>query len=149
MLKRYRKGAARGREVEKKKWTKTNLILIPIALIAFIAYISLTFNDPNSEQRDSTTLEGKLEQTLRQIQGVGQVKVYLHFEESIPDSTSLLDDYFSSGKGEKQISGMLIVSEGASNPSIKIQLLETISRVMQLPTHRIMIVPMERKGDAE
>lgn len=148
MLKRYRKEAARGREVEKK-WTKTNLILIPIALVAFIAYISLTFNDPNSEHSDTTTLEGKLEQTLKQIQGVGQVKVYLHFDDNVSEGSSLLDDYFTSGKGEKKVSGMLIVSEGAKNPSIKNQLLETISRVMQLPTHRIMIVPMERKGDVE
>ncbi len=133
----------------EKKWTKTNLILIPIALIAFIAYISLTFNDPVSEQNDTTTAEGKLEQTLKQIRGVGQVKVYLHYDENVPVETSLLDDYFSSGKGEKTVSGMLIVSEGASDPAIKNQLLETISRVMQLPTHRIMIVPMERKGDVE
>lgn len=149
MLKRYRKEAAKGREVEKKKWTKTNLILIPIALVAFIAYISLTFNDPNSEQSDTSTLEGKIEQTLKQIQGVGQVKVYLHYDDHVPDGASLLDEYFSSGKTQKTVSGMLIVSEGASNPSIKSQLLETISRVMQLPTHRIMIVPMERKGDVE
>lgn len=135
--------------MEKKKWTKTNLILIPIALIAFIAYISLTFNDPFSEQYDATTLEGKLEQTLKQIKGVGQVKVYLHYDETTIPANSMLNDYFSSGKSEKTVSGMLIVSEGASNPGIKNQLLETISRVMQLPTHRIMIVPMERKGDVE
>jgi len=148
VLKRYRKEAAKGREVEKK-WTKTNLILIPIALIAFIAYISLTFNDPNSEQIDTTSIEGKLEQTLKQIEGVGQVKVYLHYDGNTSGANSLIDDYFTSGKSEKIVSGMLIVSEGASNPAIKNQLLETISRVMQLPTHRIMIVPMERKGDVE
>jgi len=148
VLKRYRKEAAKGREVEKK-WTKTNLILIPIALVAFIAYISLTFNDPNSEQNDPSSLEGKLEQTLMQIRGVGQVKVYLHYDDIPPDANNLLNDYFSTGKSEKAVSGMLIVSEGASDPSIKSQLLETISRVMQLPTHRIMIVPMERKGDVE
>jgi stage III sporulation protein AG len=148
VLKRFRKGAARGREVEMK-WTKTNLILIPIALVAFIAYISLTFNDTNDEQYVSNTAEGKLEQTLKQIKGVGQVKVYFHYDANVPKESNLLDDYFSSSKSEKTVSGLLIVSEGASDPAIKIQLLETISRVMQLPTHRIMIVPMERKGDVE
>nr|WP_106779826.1 hypothetical protein [Lysinibacillus timonensis] len=133
----------------EKKWTKPNLILIPIALIAFIAYISLTFNDKQTEQNDTTSAESKLEHTLKQIRGVGQVKVYFHYDENVPESSNMLDDYFASKDGEKTVSGMLIVSEGANDPAIKNQLLETISRVMQLPTHRIMIVPMESKGDVE
>ncbi|BDH62070.1 hypothetical protein MTP04_22000 [Lysinibacillus sp. PLM2] len=135
----------------EKKWTKskTNLILIPIALIAFIAYVSSTFNDPKDVQSDTSSAEGKLEQTLKQIRGVGQVKVYFHYDEEIPETSNLLNDYFTSSTGEKIVSGMLIVSEGASDPAIKNQLLETISRVMQLPTHRIMIVPMESKGDEQ
>ena len=137
----------------EKKWTKQKLIFIPIALLGFIAYISVTWNDSTTEQSlSSSTEENRLEQALGQIQGVGQVKVYFHYGSETPkeDSTdSLLNGYLSSSDPEKTLSGLLIVSEGASDPAIKKQLLETISRVMQMPTHRIMIVPMENKGDEQ
>lgn len=142
-----------GREVEKK-WSKQKLIFIPIAILAFIAYISVTYNDPNEKQNNSSSEESRLEQALSQIKGVGQVKVYFHYDDNKPDSSnaeSLLDGYFSasSSGSQKFVSGLLVVSEGASDPAIKKQLLETVSRVMQMPTHRIMIVPMENKGDGQ
>ena len=138
----------------EKKWTKQKLIFIPIAVLVFIAYISVTLNDSNEKEQyqSSSAEESRLEQALGQIQGVGQVKVYFHYGNESPaenDSDSLLNGYLSSGEKEKSVSGLLVVSEGASNPAIKKQLLETISRVMQMPTHRIMIVPMENRGDEQ
>lgn len=137
----------------EKKWTKQKLIFIPIAVLVFIAYISVTLNDSNEEQSSTSSgEEARLEQALGQIQGVGQVKVYFHFGTETTaenDSDSLLNGYLSSSEKEKNVSGLLVVSEGASNPAIKKQLLETISRVMQMPTHRIMIVPMENRGDEQ
>lgn len=142
------KGGAGGREVEKK-WTKQKLIFIPIAVLAFIAYISVTLNDPVKEQYDTSSEEGRLEHTLSQIQGVGQVKVYFHYDDSqaTKSKDSLLD--FRTSDGKQAVSGLLVVSEGASDPAIQKKLLETISRVMQMPAHRIMIVPMENKGDEQ
>ncbi|MEK9198642.1 hypothetical protein ACH0B5_07385 [Ureibacillus sp. 179-F W5.1 NHS] len=136
----------------EKKWSKQKLIFIPIAVLVFIAYISVTLNDPKEEQYNSSEEESKLEQTLSQIKGVGQVKVYFHYDvPSSKDSNadSLLNGYLSSSENQQHVSGLLVVSEGASNPAIQKQLLETISRVMQMPTHRIMIVPMESKGDEQ
>ncbi|MBD8026100.1 hypothetical protein H9636_05455 [Ureibacillus sp. Re31] len=136
----------------EKKWSKQKLIFIPIAVLVFIAYISVTLNDPKEEQYNSSEEESKLEQTLSQIKGVGQVKVYFHYDVPSPNdsnSDSLLNGYLSSSENQQHVSGLLVVSEGASNPAIQKQLLETISRVMQMPTHRIMIVPMESKGDEQ
>lgn len=132
----------------EKKWSKQKLIFIPIAIVAFIAYISVTFNDPKDQQYDTSTEEGRLEQTLSEIKGVGQVEVYFHYETTSTNSNSdsLL---FSSSNTKPTVSGLLVVSEGASDPAIQQKLLETISRVMQMPTHRIMIVPMENKGDEQ
>ena len=39
--------------------------------------------------------------------------------------------------------GVLIVSEGAKSPVIKRQLQKTVSSILQLPAHRIVILPME------
>ena len=138
----------------ENKWKKQKLIFIPIAVLVFIAYISVTWNDSSGKEQSkiSSTEEARLEQALGQIQGVGQVKVYFHYDNQPTkgnDTDNLLNGYLSSSEKEKYVTGLLVVSEGASNPAIKRQLLETISRVMQMPTHRIMIVPMENKGDEQ
>jgi len=130
----------------EKKWTKLNIILIPIAVLAFIAYISVT-SDASSERYDTVTAEGRLEQALSEIEGVGKVKVYFHYDENPSNSEETLSNYFRSSNNTKTVSGLLIVSEGAKDPKVQRQLLETISKVMQMPAHRIMIVPMESKGD--
>ncbi len=133
----------------EKKWSKQKLIFIPIAILAFIAYISVTLNDPKDKQYDTTSEEGRLEQILSEIQGVGQVKVYFHYDTSTSKDTNADSLLFSSSDTKPTVSGLLVVSEGASDPAIQKKLLETISRVMQMPTHRIMIVPMESKGDEQ
>lgn len=131
----------------EKKWTKLNILFIPIAVLAFIAYISVTSEDQQNEHYDTSTAEGRLEQALSEIEGVGRVKVYFHYDESSSQNEPTLSNYFRSSNNTSNVSGLLIVSEGAKNPKIQVQLLETVSRVMQMPTHRIMIVPMESKGD--
>ncbi|WP_342469544.1 hypothetical protein [Ureibacillus sp. FSL K6-3587] len=130
----------------EKKWTKLNIILIPIAVLAFIAYISVT-SDASSERYDTVTAEGRLEQALSEIEGVGKVKVYFHYDENPSNSEETLSNYFRSSNNTNTVSGLLIVSEGAKDPKVQRQLLETISKVMEMPAHRIMIVPMESKGD--
>lgn len=137
----------------EKKWSKQKLIFIPIALLAFFGYLAITFSDSNEEKVTSTTEEGRLEQALGKIQGVGQVKVYFHYDDqeqkNSSSSDSFLNGYFTSNEHQQNLSGLLIIAEGASDPVIQKQLLDTISRVMQMPTHRIMIVPMENKGDEQ
>jgi len=129
----------------EKKWTKLNILIIPIAIFAFIAYVSVTGN-ASSEQYDTLSPEGRLEQALSEIEGVGKVKVYFHYDETPSNAEDKLSNYFRSSNNTT-VSGLLIVSEGAKDPKVQMQLLETVSKVMQMPAHRIMIVPMESKGD--
>ncbi|MFC5557816.1 hypothetical protein ACFPN4_01575 [Ureibacillus thermophilus] len=131
----------------EKKWTKLNFLIIPIAVLAFILYISSTSDSASGFETLSP--EGRLEQALSEIEGVGKVKVYFHYDENPSKSNETLSNYFRSTNQTTTISGLLIVSEGAKNPAIQRQLLETVSKVMQMPAHRIMIVPMESKGDEQ
>lgn len=131
----------------EKKWTKLNFLIIPIAVLAFILYISSTSDSASGYEALSP--EGRLEQALSEIEGVGRVKVYFHYDENPSKSNETLSNYFRSTSQTNTISGLLIVSEGAKNPEIQRQLLETVSKVMQMPAHRIMIVPMESKGDEQ
>ncbi|WP_235616223.1 hypothetical protein [Lysinibacillus parviboronicapiens] len=103
-----------------------------------------------NERVTPSSNEEKLEQTLRAMQGVGEVKVYFYYGEMTneTDENNLFSQYFrGTDKGVKDVTGMLIVSEGASDIFVKNEIRAVVSQVMQLPIHRIIIVPMENKGE--
>lgn len=96
--------------------------------------------------------EARLESALEAIQGVGEVKVYFHYEgqaQGEKDSV-LFSQYFSQQTETPQsISGLLVVAEGADDVFIRGELEATISRILQLPSHRIVIVPMKDEEDVK
>lgn len=114
----------------------------PLLIVAVIIVVIFLVITQNSSVSTDSPAESLLEQSLQEIEGVGQVKVYVHYEQK---TQALLSDYFRSSEGG--VTGVLVVSEGAVDPSIQRELMEVISRVMQIPAHRIMIVPMRKKGD--
>ena len=117
---------------------KANIVaLIVLALVGFLLFRQDTSPSVNE------TVEAKLAAALSKIEGVGQVSVYVHTEESRESSL------FSLSKVENTdaYTGVLIVSEGAKSPSIKRQLKETVSTILQLPAHRIVILPMMEEGE--
>lgn len=96
------------------------------------------------------TNEEKLEKTLKAMQGVGEVKVYFYYGEMTDekDENKLFSQYFrGTEQSTKEVTGMLIVSEGASDIFVKNEIRAVVSQVMQLPIHRIIIVPMENKEE--
>ena len=114
---------------------KANIIaLIVLALVGFLLFRQETSPSVNE------TVEAKLAATLSKIEGVGQVSVYVHTEASRGES-SLFS--FSTAESADAYTGVLIVSEGASSPLIRRKLKETVSAILQLPAHRIVILPME------
>ena len=113
---------------------KANIIaLIVLALVGFLLFRQDTSPSVNE------TVEAKLAAALSKIEGVGQVSVYVHTEAS--RESSLFS--FSAVESADAYTGVLIVSEGASSPLIKRKLQETVSAILQLPAHRIVILPME------
>ena len=113
---------------------KANIIaLIVLALVGFLLFRQETSPSVNE------TVEAKLATTLSKIEGVGQVYVYVHTEES--RESPLFS--FSAVESADAYTGVLIVSEGASSPLIRRKLQETVSAILQLPAHRIVILPME------
>ena len=114
---------------------KANIIaLIVMALVGF-----LLLRQETSPSSDNQTIEAKLAATLSKIEGVGQVSVYVHTDASKESSLFSL----STVENAETYTGVLIVSEGAKSPIIKRQLLETVSSILQLPAHRIVILPMK------
>jgi len=103
-----------------------------------------------NNQVTPTSNEEKLEQTLKAMQGVGEVKVYFYYGEMTDDKdeNKLFSQYFrGTEQSTKEVTGLLIVSEGAKDIFVKNEIRAVVSQVMQLPIHRIIIVPMENKEE--
>lgn len=124
-------------------------MLIAASMGIFIILPMYQTNSMN-EQETPVTNEVKLEQTLKAMQGVGEVKVYFYYGEMTEekDENKLFSQYFrGTEQSTKEVTGMLIVSEGASDIFVKNEIRAVVSQVMQLPIHRIIIVPMENKEE--
>ncbi|WP_107841834.1 hypothetical protein [Metasolibacillus meyeri] len=119
---------------------RLNLPMLAIPIILVVIFLMTNQKAPTTTVQDGSSLE----QTLQEMAGVGQVKVYVHYEQQ---GEAIFSDYFRAKEG--RVTGILIVSEGAVEPTVQRELLQVVSRVMEIPTHRIMIVPMRNKGDGE
>ncbi len=124
-------------------------MLIAASVGIFIVFPMYQTNSTNDQVTPNTN-EEKLEQTLKAMQGVGEVKVYFYYGEmtDAKDENKLFSQYFrGTDQSTKDVTGMLIVSEGASDIFVKNEIRAVVSQVMQLPIHRIIIVPMENKEE--
>lgn len=84
-----------------------------------------------------------LQSILSAIEGVGAVQVYI-YEESTAKESRILSSYFETSKSESDI-GILIVAEGAKDERIKKMVKDAVKNVMNVPAHRIVIVPMKEE----
>ncbi|MGE7912992.1 MULTISPECIES: hypothetical protein [Lysinibacillus] len=138
--------------MEKTRKKTTSFLILVLIAASMGIFIILPMYQTNSmnEQETPVTNEVKLEQTLKAMQGVGEVKVYFYYGEMTDekDENKLFSQYFrGTEQSTKEVTGMLIVSEGASDIFVKNEIRAVVSQVMQLPIHRIIIVPMENKEE--
>lgn len=131
--------------MEKKRANRPLLVVLAVILVV-ILYSMWTATSPDN-QASNLTDEQKLAQVLEEIYQVGQVTVYFHYGEMVNLEQSTFSNYFRSTGGGATITGVLIVAEGASTPAIKQLLSDSVSSVMQIPHHRIIIVPMQKRED--
>lgn len=122
------------------------LLIVAVACITFLQFQPKTLNT-GREQLDGEE-ETRLEAVLQEIEGVGHVEVYFHQPTGKNSSDSLLfSDYFQKQVPVSESGGVLIVAEGAENVFIRTELAEIISKILQLPQHRIVIVPMKKREE--
>ncbi|WP_313470719.1 hypothetical protein [Lysinibacillus sp.] len=120
------------------------------ASVGIFIILPMYQTNSTSDKSSPLTNEEKLEQTLKAMQGVGEVKVYFYYGEMTDDqdANKLFSQYFrGTEQSAKNVTGMLVVSEGASDIFVKNEIRAVVSQVMQLPIHRIIIVPMENKEE--
>jgi hypothetical protein len=120
-----------------------------------VLFISLLlsgfFNSNNDNKLESTkqTLQtpGDLSSVLEKIKGVGRVSIYFHYSGSSEEKTESDVSFFQwtsdSKRDKEELVGVLVVAEGAGDKHIQSKLLMTISSVLQISPHRIVIEEME------
>jgi len=137
-------------EKARKKTTSFMILMLIAASVGIFIILPMYQTSSTNNQVTPTTNEEKLEQTLKAMQGVGEVKVYLYYGEMTDekDENKLFSQYFrGTEQSTKEVTGLLIVSEGAKDIFVKNEIRAVVSQVMQLPIHRIIIVPMENKEE--
>lgn len=107
---------------------KPNMILLAIACIA----LWLMFAGNN---KPANTMEQQLAAVLGQVEHIGQVDVFIYRQKE----EGLL---FETAEGEV---GILIVAEGASSEQTKRLLTETVSAVLDIPPHKIKVLPLKEE----
>lgn len=98
----------------------------------------------DDEERSVGTITEQLEGILAKMDGVGQVELYIHYEEASTQD-GLFSTYFQTSESQSPITGILIVAEGANTEGVKQALITTVSKVLQVSPHRIAIVQMNNK----
>ncbi|UPW81802.1 hypothetical protein [Lysinibacillus sp. Ag94] len=137
-------------EKKRKKTTSFIVLMLIAASVGIFIILPMYQTGTTNGQVTSMNNEEKLEQTLKAMKGVGEVKVYFYYGDMTAenDDNKLFSQYFrGTEQGTKEVTGMLIVSEGASDIFVKNEIRAVVSQVMQLPIHRIIIVPMENKEE--
>ncbi|MGM9968150.1 hypothetical protein [Rummeliibacillus sp. TYF005] len=112
-----------------------------------------TKDDVNTSKSASQQYN-QLTSILSSIEGVGKVMVYFYYDqpsgEAKNDDTSSLSQYFSwqqNAESKQKVTGVLVVAEGADSITVKKDLVTVLSSVLEIPSHRIVVRPMEKKED--
>ncbi|MEG0385248.1 MAG: hypothetical protein RR642_10885 [Solibacillus sp.] len=122
-----------------KKQANRPLLLIGSVVVIVVIFM-FTFNSTNKGQQRLTD-EQQLAQILSEMDAVGQVQVYFHYEQETESG-----NFLTLSKGQK-MTGVIIVAEGAHQSTVKSLLKTTVSTTLQIPAHRIQIVPMQMKEE--
>ncbi|WP_277587452.1 hypothetical protein [Psychrobacillus antarcticus] len=99
------------------------------------------------EPDDAVNQTTDLTSILEKINGVGKVAVYFHYEESAEKTAESDASFFQwtsdTKKDKEKLIGILVVAEGANDKRIQNSLIKTLSSVLQIAPHRIVIEEME------
>lgn len=86
-----------------------------------------------------TQEELRLQAMLSNIQGVGENQVMITWQER-EEAVSV----FSSQPQNKQLQGVIIAAEGASQPSVKLAIIDAVTSVYGIPTSRVMVFSLKQ-----
>lgn len=149
-----------------KKFKTEYLILIALAIVAVIIFMggfqsSETVTTQESVQSYVDGLEKKLESCLSKVKGAGKVEVIISVSSGM-QTVFATEKTYQSSKGETvegpiivngkpivtkeaypEITGVVIVAEGAANLSVKVDLHDACRTFLSVSTEKIQILSMK------
>lgn len=132
-----------------KRNRKNKTVLFGAVLILVIIFMMSSVWQLGGEKKveEAYGTNIALEKTLTNVEGVGDVQVYIH--QNANEEAKPLSDYFSltETKGTQKgndIEGVLVVAEGGGDPSVQNKLTKMLATVLQLSEHRIVVVEMTK-----
>ncbi len=102
------------------------VIAVIFAVIIILIFLSSSGNKfsflSSNESQQATQLEQRLSSILSDIEGAGTVSVFVNFD------------------SEEKITGVIVVSSGAENVKVKLDILRAVQTVITEPTTNIEIL---------
>ena len=132
-------------KITKQQWILLLLVGLILATIALPVTDSrkeeqtsgsLFGNGQEEEQTQKERLQSQLEDILSQVEGVGQAKVLLTFEEE--DSSA-----FYTREDARRVAGVLIVAQGASDSTVERKIQQAVMALFQIEAHKIKVMKMK------
>lgn len=83
-------------------------------------------------------MENRLSAFLAQLDGVGNVKVLMHIEESVVAT-------YGKSNSQNKITGVIVAAEGAVNESIRLEIVKMVMALYDLSADEVEVYPMKRE----
>ena len=134
----------------ERKINKENLVVILLVGVLLFVIILPTQNSSSSlisyteeteEKVDYTKheeLENRLTEFLTEIEGVGRVSVLMHMEEASVSS-------YGSNSSINKITGVIVAAEGASNETIRLEIVKMVMALYDLSADKVEVYPLKRE----
>jgi len=132
------------------------IIIIGVAFMLFPNINSIKTDNQKTQTYDSYSDEKRLSEILEEVKGSGNVKVMITyfgtsgldiaFEEKKTDNSkesSAISDNgspFIKGQLYPNVKGVIIVSNGANNPTVKKALTDAATAVLDVPSYRVCVL---------
>ena len=115
------------------------LIFVLLGILILVLCIPTGSAKDVSNQDVSNVEGGELEQQLKNVlsamEGVGEVEVMITTE-------TTNDSLFETQKEQGKVQGVVVVAQGAGNPSVDVRISDAVKALFSVESHKISIVKM-------
>lgn len=134
----------------ERKINKGNLVVILlVGVLLFVIMLPtknsssslISYTEETEEKVDFTKqeeLENRLTEFLTEIEGVGRVSVLMHMEEESVSS-------YGSNSSINKITGVIVAAEGASNETIRLEIVKMVMALYDLSADKVEVYPLKRE----
>lgn len=113
--------------------------LVVLAALSVLLLIFVKNDGQDVNVYEGTELEIRLSRVLESVDGVGRVKVMINEKQSAVQA-------FSGGAGEQEITGIVIVAEGAKDLRVALALQQAAKTLLNVELSQIQVLEMNEGG---